>query len=230
MRLIIVGPEYAGKTTLAENIVAWRNEVMGPATPLGIVSYHDHFMLPWVGHWDEIPEEALKKFMDLGPELKEMVSRYQFSYHLEKQLYDDSDHILIGFHIEEAVYAPLYYGYGKAGEYGDRQGMVRSLERHIMEMAPDTILVYLKCSPDAIRPRLTDTPHERGYLRDEDVDHVVERTEFFTKYSMLRYRITIDTSESTPEQTMKEFVDQVGPLLNDRDRLRIQAHSILSDS
>ena len=43
MRLILVGCEYAGTTTLAEEIVKWRDKVMGPPTPLGIVTYHDHF-------------------------------------------------------------------------------------------------------------------------------------------------------------------------------------------
>ena len=43
MRLIIVGSEYTGKATLVEKIVDWRDEVMGPPTPKGIVRYHDHF-------------------------------------------------------------------------------------------------------------------------------------------------------------------------------------------
>ena len=35
MRLIIVGPEYAGKTTLVEKIVDWRDEVIDE--PLQVV-------------------------------------------------------------------------------------------------------------------------------------------------------------------------------------------------
>ena len=151
MRLIIVGAEYTGKTTLVEKIVDWRDEVMGPPTPKGIVRYHDHFTLPWVGHWDEISEEDLAKFMSLGPELKEMFQRYQFHYHLMPQLYRDTDHIMVGFHIEEAVYAPLYYGYGRAGEYGDRESLVRHIETDIIEAAPDTVLVLLKASPEVVR-------------------------------------------------------------------------------
>ena len=60
MKLILVGCEYAGTTTLAEEIVKWRDKVMGPPTPLGIVTYHDHFTPPWFGHWDEIPDEDLE--------------------------------------------------------------------------------------------------------------------------------------------------------------------------
>ena len=165
MRLILVGCEYAGTTTLAEEIVKWRDKVMGPPTPLGIVTYHDHFTPPWFGHWDEIPDEDLKKYMELGPPLKEMFTRYQFAYHLSPQLYRDSDHILLGFHIEEAVYAPLYYGYGRAGEYGDRESMARSIEKEIIEQGPDTVIIHVKATADEIRKRMRESPHERGVIQ-----------------------------------------------------------------
>lgn len=222
MRLIIVGSEYAGKTTLAQEIVKWRNEVMGPPPPPGIVEYHDHFTLPWVGHWDEISEEDLKKFMELGPELKEMFQRYQFSYHLSPMLYRDTDHILIGFHIEDAVYAPRYYGYGRRGEYGDRESMARHIEAGIVERGPDTVLILVKATPEVIKERMRTGPHERVVLREEDVDETVELFEHHYSHSLLRYRFTLDTSEATVEQTMREFVEKIEPLLSDSDRLRIQ--------
>ena len=43
MRLILVGSEYSGKSTLVKKIVEWRDRLMGQPTPLGIVQYHDHF-------------------------------------------------------------------------------------------------------------------------------------------------------------------------------------------
>ncbi|MCL0099501.1 hypothetical protein M1O55_01365 [Dehalococcoidia bacterium] len=225
MRLIIVGSEYAGKTTLANEIVKWRNSVMGPPTPLGIVEYHDHFTLPWVGHWDEISDEDLEKFMELGPELKEMFQRYQFSYHLSPMLYRDTDHILIGFHIEEAVYAPRYYGYGKKGEYGDRESMVRHIEAEIIERAPDTVLILVKSKPEVIKERMRKYPHTRTVLREEDVDETVDLFEEHYNHSLLRYRFVLDTSEATVDQTREEFVEKIAPLLSDSDRLRIQIHS-----
>ena len=228
MRLIIVGCEYAGKTTLVEEIVKWRNAVMGPPTPLGIVPYHDHFTLPWVGHWDEISEEDLKKFMELGPELKEMFQRYQFEYHMMPQLYRDSDHILVGFHIEEAVYAPRYYGYGRPGEYGDRASLARHVESDIMQRSPDTVLILLKASPDVIRQRMKTNPHARTVLRDEDIEAVVDEFQHHFSHSLLRYKITLDTSKSTVEQTMAQFVEQIKPHLSQADRLRMQAHSALT--
>ena len=227
MRLILVGCEYAGTTTLVQEIVKWRNEVMGPPTPLGIVEYHDHFTLPWVGHWDEISEEDLKKFMELGPELKEMFQRYQFSYHLSEQLYRDSDNILVGFHIADAVYAPRYYGYGRKGEYGDRFSMARSIEPEIMVKAYDTVLIHVKASPEVIARRMKAGPHERTVLREEDIEEVLEEFQYHFRHSLLRYRMTLDTTEATVEETMKQFVEQIEPLLTQADRLRIQARLAL---
>ena len=227
MRLILVGSEYAGKTTLADEIVKWRNRVMGPPTPLGIVEYHDHFTLPWVGHWDEIPEEDLKKFKELGPQLKEMFSRYQFSYHLTDELYADTDHILIGFHIEDAVYAPRYYGFGGAGEYGDRSSFARHIEAVIMDKAPDTVLVHVKATAEVIKERMKSNPHARTVLREEHVEEVLKEIEYHFDRSLLRNRITLDTSEATVEQTISAFIKDMEPHLSMADRLRIQTRSIL---
>jgi len=227
MRLIIVGCEYAGKTTLVNEIVKWRNDLMGPPTPKGIVEFHDHFTLPWVGHWDEISEKDLKTFMSLGPELKEMFQRYQFSYHLENILYNDSDHILVGFHIEESVYAPRYYGYGGHKEYGDRKGLARHIDSEINKKAPDTVLILLKATPEVIKQRMQTTPHSRTVLREEDIESVLDEFEEEFRNSFLRYKLTIDTSQSTVKQSLNEFITMIGPLLSDRDRLRMQATQIL---
>ena len=228
MRLILVGSEYSGTTTLAEEIVKWRDKVMGPPTPLGIVTYHDHFTPPWFGHWDEIPDEDLEKYMELGPTLKEMFTRYQFAYHLSPQLYRDSDHILLGFHIEEAIYAPLYYGYGKAGEYGDRQSMARNIEKEIIEQGPETVLIHVKATADEIRRRMRESPHERNTIKEEDIEHILERFQYHYSHSILRYRFELDTTTASVEETMAEFVEKIEPLISDRDRLRMQARALLN--
>ena len=164
----------------------------------------------------------MAKFMSLGPELKEMFQRYQFHYHLMPQLYRDSDHIMIGFHIEEAVYAPLYYGYGRKGEYGDRESFARHVETDIIEAAPDTVLVLMKATPEAIRERMRTAPHARTVLRDEDVEHVLERMEFHYGHSLLRYKFTLDTTDATPDETLEEFIENYVPHMSERDELRIQ--------
>ena len=227
MRLIIVGSEYAGKTTLVKEIVKWRDEVMGPPTPAGIVPYHDHFTLPWVGHWDEISEEDLEKFMALGPELKEMFQRYQFAYHLSPWAYRDTDHILVGFHIEDAVYAPLYYGYGRKGEYADRESFARHIEPEILEQGPDTVLVLVKATAEVIVERMRNKPHARGVLKEKDIETVLERFQYHYDHSLLRYRFTLDTSDATVEETLRQFVESMEPHLSQDDRMRIQTHSAL---
>lgn len=227
MNLIIVGMEYAGKTTLADEIIKWRNDVMGKPSPLGIVEYHDHFTFPWLGHWDEISEEDMATFMSLGPQLKEMFSRYQFAYHLSDQLYRDSDHILLGFHIEDAIFAPRYYGFGKKGEYGDRSNGVRAVEMEIMEKAPETVLVHMKATPEVIRERMRTSPHTRTHLKDEHIDEMIEEFEYHFSHSLLRNRIVLDTSEATIEETIAQFVESMGPLMSHEDRVRMQAHATL---
>ena len=45
MRIIMIGCEYAGKTTLAGKTVDWIVEAMGRSSP--ICAWHDHFVLPF---------------------------------------------------------------------------------------------------------------------------------------------------------------------------------------
>ena len=133
----------------------------------------------------------------------------------------------MGFHIEEAVYAPLYYGYGKAGEYGDRESMARGIEKEIIEQGPDTVIIHVKATADEIRRRMREAPHERGVIQEKDIEHILERFQYHYGHSLLRYRFELDTTTATVEETMEEFVEKIGPLISDRDRLRMQARAIL---
>ena len=60
MRLILVGCEYAGKTTLAEEIVAWTGRTMG-----GGRVFHDHFTIPN----PEMTPESQEQFLGVDPGL-----------------------------------------------------------------------------------------------------------------------------------------------------------------
>ena len=53
MKVILVGCEYAGKTTLADRISGWMVEMFGPE-PWGPPHYgwHDHYQMPNVTHHD----------------------------------------------------------------------------------------------------------------------------------------------------------------------------------
>ena len=99
MRVIVVGCEYSGVTTLIEGIMDWGHE--------RDINHHldDHFTIPDRQH---LAPEDRETMVHLSPALKERFQRMQLVYHI--RLLHRLDHILLGgFHIEEAIYGPLYY-------------------------------------------------------------------------------------------------------------------------
>ena len=240
MRLILVGCEYAGKTTLANEIVGWIGRTMGSSR-----GFHDHFTFPS----SELSVEDQEYLMGASPRLKEQYQRYIMDYHTHPSFYADPDHNLVGYHIEEAVYAPLYYGYGKKGEYGERTAFARHLESEIMKRAPDTVLVLLRASRDVIAHRMAEQPQPgvvrveyqaqgdlskgtqkstRGVVREDDIEHVLERFEEEYQDSLLRRKMALDTSNITVEETLGLFVSNIRPLITQSDRLRILTHQALT--
>ena len=222
MRLIITGCEYTGKTTLGEGVSRWIARTMGSSR-----TFHDHFTLPS----PEVAGEDLERFMGMAPAFKERFQRYMIEYHLNPSFLISPDHLLTGFHIEEAVFAPLYYGYGGEGEYAERTTFARSIEKHLMDMAPDSILVLLKASPDAIAERMRRSPvvrDQRGQrpaiLQEKDIEDALDRFDAEFRKSLIRKKITIDNTNSTVEETLGEFVSQVKPHLSQADHLRILAN------
>ncbi len=225
MRLIITGCEYAGKTTLGEGVSQWIADTMGSSR-----SFHDHFTLPT----PEIEPEDVEHFMAMVPAFRERFQRYMIEYHLQPSFYLDPDHLLTGFHIEEAVFAPMYYGYGGEGEYAERSSFARSIEKRIMELGPDTIMVLLKASPDAIAERMQKSPNVRdqrgerpAILQEEDIEPALEGFEREFGKTLIRKRITIDNTDTSPDETLEEFASQVERLLSQADRLRILTNQAL---
>ena len=237
MNIIVTGCEYAGKTTTINRMVDWIGETFGSSR-----GFHDHFTFPCA----ELSVEEQDGLMQLGTAGREMFQRYMIDYHINEAFYSDPDHNLGGFHIEEAVYAPMYNGYGAKGQYAYRTDLARSVEKTIMERAPHTVLVLVRATPDVIRQRMKDSPrpvgvpreeyqnqggiskgtlqHPRGILPEGDIEHVVERFDEEFSASLLRRKITLDTSEATPDESMAEFVEQVKPHITERDRLRMMAY------
>ena len=132
MRLIAVGCEYSGVTTLIDGLYAWGNE-RG-------VHHHldDHFTIPDAYHLDE---EEQQGFIDMLPAIKERFQRFQIVYHV--RLMHKFDHILLGgFHIEEMVYGPRYY----------YPGIDIAVREYEPDMPGDAILVHLHARPEVIRP------------------------------------------------------------------------------
>ena len=212
MRLILIGCEYAGKTTLANEIVEWIGRTMG-----GSRTFHDHFSIPNA----ELPEEDKKSYSALTPYVRQLFQLYMMNHHFHDSFYSEPDHNLVGFHIEEAIYGPLYYGYAADGDVGSP--MARRLEEEIMQKAPDTVLILLRARPETIVQRMADTLHEWQIVWEEDVEPVLQRFEEEYEASLIRAKFALDTSDDSVEETLAEFAAQIEPHLTQRDRQRRQA-------
>ena len=225
MKLIITGCEHVGKTTLAAGVSRWLADLTGYSR-----SFHDHFTLPS----PEVAGEDRELFMRMSPAFKERFQRYQMAYHAGGSFLSGDDHLLVGYHIEEAVFAPLYYGYGGRGEYADRSVYARRIEHGIMKDAPDTILVLLTARPEVIRERMARDPMPRdqkgrrpGVLREEDVEHVLQRFREEFAASLIRRKFVIDNSDLSREETLSEFTWKAQKYLSHEDRTRIAARQVL---
>lgn len=225
MKLILTGCEHVGKTTLSEGISQWLANTTGFSR-----SFHDHFTVPS----PEVAGEDRELFMNMSPAFKERFQRYQIDYHAQGAFLGDADHMLVGFHIEEAVFAPLYYGYGGQGQYAERSAFARHIEQNLMKGNPDFILVLLTARPKIIKQRMRDEPMPRdqkgrrpGLLKEEDVEHVLQRFEEEFSASLIRRKFTIDNSDLTSEETLSEFVWKVQKHLSMDDKMRILTRQTL---
>jgi hypothetical protein len=246
MRLIIAGCEYSGTTTLAFALAEWGKAAFG-RDGWELNGFHDHWKFPHVnnfqvpateeeiaaviaehsdardGDWSRtgLSEEEQQMVLGLNPKLKEMFQRYHLQYHLHPSFYKAPDHIMVGAHIEEAIYGPLYFGYGAAGQYADRGVAARHYEEQILDLAPDTVLVLVKASPEAIAWRMEDNPHHNGVLLPKDIKTVLGRFEEEHEASLLRYKVAIDTSDATVQGSLEELISKIRPFMPDADRERM---------
>lgn len=218
MNLVFVGCEYTGKSTLAAEVMKWAEQELGETR-----HFHDHFSVPS----SELSPAAQESALQVHPQFLEMFQRYSLTYHLKPTFYDAPDHNLMGFVIEEAVYAPLYYGYGgkdsqalKRSPEGQRTEMARTFERQMLESAPDTVLVLFKADPEVIASRMREAPHDRQIVQEEDIGHVLARFEEEVEASLIQKRIVLDTSACTVAETLAEFVENYEPFLSNADLLR----------
>ena len=225
MRLILVGCEYAGKTTLANEIVEWTKRTMG-----GGRSFHDHFTIPN----PEMSAESRQQYMESTAQIKEMYQRFMMAHHLSPEFYKGPDHNLVGFHIEEAVYAPLYYGYGGADSQspgrsseGQRSRYARQVEKEVLDIAPDTVMVLLEAAPEVIAQRIKEVPHEHQVVKEEDIERVTERFREEYEASLIFKRFVLDTTSAEVQETLADFAAQIEPHLSQADRTRVLTHQAL---
>ena len=218
MKLLLVGCEYAGTTTLATAIREWFAETTGTRIRL----IHDHFKIPHtVGHPSVLTEEEQRQLLALSPRIKEVIQRHNLYYHTQAFESDEPDRLVIGMHIEDAVYGPYYFGYGGADEEGDRRVISAHLETRIMTLAPETVLILVKASPEVTADRMRRVPHPNGVLQEEDIPYILSRFEEEYATSKIRHRFVLDTSSVSVDETMTEFVREIEPHLTKEDRVRM---------
>lgn len=205
MRLVVIGCEYTGKTTLIDGLDAWGKE-------RGI-HFHldDHFSIPDQFFLKPADQEAM---VALPPIVKERFQRFQIYYHIHV-MRNHEDTLLGGFHIEEAIYGPLYYYPNDV--FPAYHHKVES------EFPEDTILLLLTASPDVIRHRMETAPHSYPVVKPDDVERVSALFENEYRQSWIARKLRIDTSDLTPETLLSTFQKQVVPLLDTRDLLRWRA-------
>ncbi len=219
MRLILVGFEYVGTTTLAFAIDDWLDATMGVRFSL----IHDHWKIPHTsGHPDDSTPDEQALLLKATPKFKEMHQRHSLYYHVQANGFDNPDSMMIGAHIEDAVYAPMYFGYGTQGSAHDREVVMHQWERTILRFTEDTVLVHVSADTDVIGQRMHDDPHENQVIAEGDIDKVKARFAELVDWSLLGNKITVDSSVSVAD-TMAEFVRKIEPFLTDADRSRMRA-------
>ena len=203
MRLIAVGCEYAGKSTLLQGLQKWGIE-------RGIRHHlDDHFTIPDCQMLKT--KEDREAMLGVPQTLKERFQRFQIAYHV--RLINKYEHIMLGgFHIEEMVYGPRYY-------YPDLGRIIESPRREETLMPDDTILVHLTASPEAIAKRMDADPHEYPVVPKDDIDAVLDgfQKEFTASWIMRKFQI--DTTDLTPDTLLDAFFEASTPHLSSRDLL-----------
>lgn len=226
MKVILAGIEYVGSTTISRMLSDWKLKNMGEPFFMGLV--HDHSKLPHTsGHPDDTTLEEQEQILNLSPKLKEMYHRYGMYYHIHH--YVQEDDLSVGFHIEEAVYARRYYGYGLDGEQFDRNNVFVGIENRIKQITTDPIItVHMVASPDIIESRmfaLKDHPeHTNSPLQVEDIEDVMADYQYFISKSDIGPVVKVDTSIDTPEDTLEEVVTLLDPFFTKTDLERIENH------
>ena len=153
----------------------------------------------------------------LTPTIKERFQRFQVYYHINVA-HNNQHIILVGFHIEEAIYGPLYY-------YPSHQVMyAREVEQ---KMPPDTMMILLTASPEVIAKRMEENPHEYNVIKKEDIPMLLNRFNEEFGRSLIRKKFRIDTSNLTPEELFNQFMSSVLPHFSTDDLLRMLARKIM---
>lgn len=223
MNLIIAGCEYSGTTTLANGIAEWARTTLG-----GTQEIHDHYKIPHIACYrigppaEPLTDDELRQIMAWTPKMKEMAQRQSMNYHMPNTRRSD-DYIVVGFQIEDAVYAAPFFGYGhdKEPQGGLRTKYARHLEEEFNNQAPDTVLVLVKASEEVIAERMARNPHPYSIVQKKDIEPVLADFETEFERSVIHTKMVIDTSEATVEESLDDLRRGLMPHLTIEDRRRM---------
>ena len=220
MKIILAGIEYVGTTTIAKMIKDWKLEYTG--TPFYDGLMHDHMKIPHTsGHPDDTTLEEQKQILNLSPKLMEMYHRYHMYYHLHH--YFQRDDLTVGFHIEEAVLARKYFGYGLEGEAFDRENIVfERIENRIKQITNDPIIIiHMKADVEVIEKRMenlkTSPEHSNSPLLLNDIEDVMNDYKHYVDKSTIGPKIEVDTSDDSPAETLDKIIDLIKPHISEED-------------
>jgi hypothetical protein len=209
MHIIIIGCEYAGKTSLSMNLLKWGKKYD--------INFHldDHFTIPD----SSLPPEDREVMLTLSPLFKERFQRFQAVYHVHV-MNQNRDSLQVGFYSEDAIYGPLYYGY-ESHYPAIRHG--REIEK---ELPPDTILVLLTASANIINKRMIANPHKYQVIKKEDIPVLLEKFNEEFLASAIHAKIRIDTSDLTSDQVLDEFINEArSKYFTSEDLIRIMMNT-----
>ena len=202
MKIIAIGCEYSGVSTLLDGLLKWGRQRNW--------NFHldNHFTIPDCSHLK--PAEQ-REMVGLSPALKERFQRMQIAYHFG--VLKRYDHCLFGgYHIEEEIYGPRYYYPGL------QPPPAISIEPDIPD---DAILVHLHARPDVIEARMTADPHEFQVIERKDISELLGLFADGYRKSTLRNRFEIDTSDMSGEELLRSVLTRARPLLTVKDLLML---------
>ena len=93
-----------------------------------------------------------------------------------------------------------------------------------MQYFPGTALVLLKASPETIAKRMRENCHYDNVVKEEDIELVLKRFDEVCNKSAIYPRFTLDTTNTTPEETLNQFVKSMRPHFSQYDILRMLNH------
>ncbi len=78
--------------------------------------------------------------------------------------------------------------------------------------------MLLKAVPEAIVRRMKAEPHEHQVVKEEDVPLVLRRFDEEYEWSLIQRKFVLDTTSTTPEETLEQFLSRFEPFFTDADR------------